>query len=171
MATSESKIGWPYYHQTVPSPGNLSASLMNVHMISKYPGSQHIKGRSEMMESEKNTFCTWLTAEFASRLAPLAEVDKLDGARMSEQVKSQSKGKPRDQGINDMPSGLLPSLRHTPTGSKTAGHQSATNSFIHCSVPRNTASTTPARQTLSSKNINFTATNTRMLDNDGNTET
>ena len=40
---------------------------------------------------------------------------------MSEQVKSQSKGKPHDQGINDMPSGLLPSLRHTPTGSKTAG--------------------------------------------------
>ena len=32
------------------------------------------------------------SAEFTSRLAPLAEVDKLDGARVSEQVKSQSKG-------------------------------------------------------------------------------
>ena len=34
---SESKIGWPYCHQTVPSPGNLSASLMSVHMILKHP--------------------------------------------------------------------------------------------------------------------------------------
>ena len=42
---SESKIGWPYYHQTVPLPGNLSASLMSVHMIPKHPGSQHIKGK------------------------------------------------------------------------------------------------------------------------------
>ena len=57
------------------------------------------------------------SAEFASRLAPLAEVDKLDGARVSAQVKSQSKGKPCDQGINDIPSGLLPSSQHTLTGS------------------------------------------------------
>jgi len=61
------------------------------------------------------------SAEFANLLAPLEEVDTLDGARVSEQVKSQSNGKPYLQGIKDMPSGLLPSSRHTPTGSKTAG--------------------------------------------------
>jgi len=61
------------------------------------------------------------SAEFASLLAPLEEVDTLDGARISEQVKSHSNGKPCLQGIKDMPSGLLPSSRHTPTGSKIAG--------------------------------------------------
>ena len=63
------------------------------------------------------------SAEFASWLAPVAEVDKLDGARVSEQVKSQSKGKPREQGINDMPSGLL----HT--------HQLAPKQQVHLQTP------------------------------------
>ena len=46
------------------------------------------------------------SAEFASLLAPLEEVDTLDGARVSEQVKSQSSGKPCLQGIKDIPSGI-----------------------------------------------------------------
>ena len=61
------------------------------------------------------------SVEFANLLAPLEEIDMLEGERVSEQVKSQSSGKPCLQGIKDMPSGLLPSLRHTPTGSKTVG--------------------------------------------------
>jgi len=52
------------------------------------------------------------SSEFASWLV---EEDKLDGARVSEQVKSHSKGKPQDQGIRDMPSGLLPSSITTHT--------------------------------------------------------
>ena len=36
---------------------------------------------------------------------------------MSAQVKSQRQGKLCDQGINDIPSGLLPSSQHTLTGS------------------------------------------------------
>jgi len=41
-------------------------------------------------------------AEFASLLAPLEKVDTLDGVRVSEQVKSQSSGKPCLQGIKDI---------------------------------------------------------------------
>jgi len=52
------------------------------------------------------------SVEFVSLLAPLEELDTLKGARVSEQVKSQSSGKPCSclQEIKDMPSGLLPSL-------------------------------------------------------------
>jgi len=60
-------------------------------------------------------------AEFASWLARLEKVDTSDGARVSEQVKSQSSDKPCLPGIKDMPSDLLPSSRHTLTGFKTAG--------------------------------------------------
>ena len=50
---------------------------MNVQMIPKHPASQHIEGRSEIREE----YCLILanSAEFTSQLAPLAEVDKLDG--------------------------------------------------------------------------------------------
>ena len=39
-------------------------------------------------------------AKFASLLAPLEEVDKLEGVRVLQQVKSQNRGKPCLQGIN-----------------------------------------------------------------------
>ena len=61
------------------------------------------------------------SAKLAGLLAPLDGVDKLDGARVSEQVKSQTSGKPLLHGIKVMPSGLFPSSRHAPTGSRTAG--------------------------------------------------
>ena len=53
-------------------------------------------------------------AESASLLAALEEVDKLDGSSVSEQVKSQISGKSLLRGMRVMPSGLLPSSRHTP---------------------------------------------------------
>jgi len=61
------------------------------------------------------------SAAFARWLVPLADVDKLDGASVCKQMKSKSKGKPCYQGINNLPSGLLPLSWHTLTGSKGAG--------------------------------------------------
>ena len=61
------------------------------------------------------------SGEFAILLAPLKDVDKLDGARVSEQVKSQTSSKRLLHGIKVMPSGLLPLSWHTSTGSRTVG--------------------------------------------------
>jgi len=60
------------------------------------------------------------SAELAIPLAPLEEVDRLDGVKVLEQVKSQRSGKPLHQGISGIPSGLFPSSLHTPTDFKTA---------------------------------------------------
>ena len=48
--------------------------------------------------------------------APQTEVTRLDGAKVSEQVKSHKRGKiqPLHQGVSDMPSGCLPSSQQTP---------------------------------------------------------
>ena len=55
-------------------------------------------------------------AELPSLLAPLEDVDKLDGARVSEQVKSQTSGKILLHRIKVISLGLLPSLQHIFTG-------------------------------------------------------
>jgi len=52
---------------------------------------------------------------------------------------------------------LVPKHRYT------SRHQSMTNGLIYCSMLRNTASTMPARQTVSTKRINFTATSSTTM--------
>jgi len=109
------------------------------------------------------------STEFARLLAPLEEVDALDGATVSEQVKSQSSGKfclqeskichPASYHHHDM----------HPQASKQQRHQSTMNSFIDSSVLWNMAATTPARQTMNTKNINISTTNSCMFNNNGNT--
>ena len=62
------------------------------------------------------------SAEFASQLAPLVEVDKLDDARVPEQVPQQSK--PRHYNAHQQ-------------ALKQPRHQSMMISFIHSGMPRN----------------------------------
>jgi len=50
-------------------------------------GSQHTEGRNDGI---REILILLDSAEFARWLAPLAQVDKLDGARVSEQVKSHN---------------------------------------------------------------------------------
>jgi len=102
------------------------------------------------------------STEFASQLAPLEEVDTLDGARVSEQV-----GKPpRDQRHAIRPLTIITTYTHRLQNSRyTPRYQSTMNSFINSSMPGNTATTTPARQTMSTKNINISTTNTCMFNN------
>ena len=75
---SESKIGWPYYHQTVPLPGNLSASLMSVHAHDPQAPRVSTHKEEKWNDGIKEEYFLNLadSAEFASWLAPLAEVDK-----------------------------------------------------------------------------------------------
>ena len=108
------KIEEPYCFQSAPWLGSLFAAQWTC------TGSTNTKGLITEREKWKVLNLADSVA-FASLLVPLEEVDTLEGARVLEQVKSQSSSKPCLQGIKNMPSGLLPSLWHTPTGSKTAG--------------------------------------------------
>jgi len=85
------------------------------------------KGREKKEVSEEYFFSFADSSEFASQLEPPEEVDKFEGTSVSQQVKFQRRGNPFHQGIDDIPSGLFPSLHHTLTGSKTAGTPPDTN--------------------------------------------
>ena len=92
------------------------------------------------------------------------------GARVSEQVKSQTSGKPLIHGIKVMPSGLLPLSKHMPTGSRTAGTPPDTKARRIVSL---TAACRYGRHYtyMCSKTSTFThAKNTSMLNNNGDTK-
>ena len=67
-----------------------------MHVIPKHPGSQHIEGEVKDGVREEYFLILADSVGFTSQLALLAEVDKLDVVRVSEQIKSQSKGKAHD---------------------------------------------------------------------------
>ena len=61
------------------------------------------------------------SAEAATEPAPLVARPLYDVAKVSGQVASHTRGRPKLHGTRDMPSGLLPSNLHNPGGSSLDG--------------------------------------------------
>ena len=100
---------------------NSGANLPHHRMCTRAPHPKSLYTKRGIVARVEYFLILHASAELASLLAPLDEVDKLDGARVSEQVKSQTRGKPLLHGIKVMPSGLFPLPRQTSTASRAAG--------------------------------------------------